>query len=210
VIGGLISSTATTASFARQSRETTGTAGLSALVIMIASGIVFVRVLLEVAAVAPNQFGQIAPPLAAMLGICAALAAATFRFTRTQVAELAPPRNPAQLRSALIFGALYAVVIFAVAAAKDHLGSSGMFLVAVISGLTDMDAITLSTGQLTNAGRVDASTAWRVILVAAMANLVFKAGIVALLGERRLFRLILVVFGVALISAAAILWLWPG
>jgi uncharacterized membrane protein (DUF4010 family) len=209
VIGGLVSSTATTASFARQSRENAGTASLSTLVIMIASGVVFVRVLVEMAAVAPGQFGRMAPPLAAMLAVCFLIAAVALRFTRAQTAELAPPRNPAQLKSALLFGGLYAVVIFAVAAAKDQLGSSGMFLVAVVSGLTDMDAITLSTAQLTDAGRVDAGTGWRVILVAAMSNLVFKAGIVALLGERRLFRRILVLFGIALLAAGAILGLWP-
>lgn len=210
LIGGLISSTATTVSFARRSSENTGTAKLAALVIMIASSSVFVRVLIEVAAVAPSEFSLIAPPLAAMLTACAAITAAAFRYTRAQPAELTPPRNPAQLKWALIFGALYAVVIFAVAAAKDHFGSAGVFVVAVISGLTDMDAITLSTAQLTHAGRVGAETCWRVILIASMSNLVFKAGIVGLMGGRKLLRPIMVLFGAALIAGSAILWLWPG
>ena len=209
VIGGLISSTATTASFARQTKENSGTAKLSAVVIMIASGIVYMRAMLEVAAVAPAQFARIAPPLASMMAVCALIAAIAYRFVRSDSPEFAAPRNPAQLKSAMLFGGLYAVVILAVAAAMDCLGSSGMFLVAVISGLTDMDAITLSTAQLTDAGRVDASTCWRVILTASMSNLVFKAGIVAVLGGQRLFRRIALLFGSALLAAGAILWFWP-
>lgn len=209
LIGGLISSTATTASFARRSVENAGVAKLAALVIMIASSTVFVRVLIEVAAVAPHHFVQIAPPLVTMLGACAMISAGAFHFTRTQSAELTSPRNPAQLKSALVFGALYAAVILAVAAAKDYLGPAGMFVVAVVSGLTDMDAITLSTAQLTDAGRMDVETCWRVILIASLSNLVFKGGIVALLGGRELLRPIAVLFGIALAAGVAILWRWP-
>ncbi len=210
LIGGLISSTATTFSFARRSAENAGTARLAALVIMIASSIVFVRVLIEVAVVAPLQFMSIAPPITLMLTGCTAIAAAAFRFSRTSSPEFSPPRNPAQLNSALVFGALYAAVIFAVAAAKNHFGSAGVFVVAVISGLTDMDAITLSTARLAQVGRVDPDACWRLILVAAMSNLVFKGGIAALLGGRKLLLHVSILFGLALAVGGAILRFWPG
>ena len=120
-----------------------------------------------------------------------------------------PPENPAELKSALIFGALYAIIILAVAAAKDHFGSRGLYVVAVLSGLTDMDAITLSTAQLVGGGQVEANTGWRVILIAAMSNLLFKGGIVAVLGGRELLRWIAALFGAAVASGACIVWLWP-
>ena len=210
LLGGLVSSTATTASYARRSTKTPGSANLAALVIMIASTTVFVRVLVEVVTVAPGNFIQIGPPLAAMLAACCVIVAVAFRFTRDRSAELPAQENPAELKSALIFGALYAVVILAVAAAKDHFGSSGLYTVAVLSGLTDMDAITLSTAQLVNSGTLDASTGWRVILVASLSNLIFKAGIVAALGDGGLLRRISILFGGALLSGIAILLLWPG
>jgi uncharacterized membrane protein (DUF4010 family) len=209
LLGGLISSTATTASYARRSIEAPGSAPLAALVIMIASTTVFVRVLVEVVAVAPGSFAQIGPPLAAMLGACCAITAVAFAFTHDQSARLPAQGNPAELKSALVFGALYAVVILAVAAAKDRFGSSGLYTVAVLSGLTDMDAITLSTAQLVNSGRLDANSGWRVVLIASMSNLGFKAGLVAALGGRGLLRRISILFGAALLSGVAILWLWP-
>jgi uncharacterized membrane protein (DUF4010 family) len=210
LLGGLVSSTATTASYARRSTNLPNSAGFAALVIMIASTSVFVRVLVEIVAVAPGNFTKLGPPLAAMLIVCCAIAAVAFRFTPGKSAELPAQGNPAELKSALFFGALYAVVILAVAAAKDHFGSSGLYTVAVLSGLTDMDAITLSTAQLVNNGTIEANTGWRVILVASMSNLVFKAGIVAALGNRGLLRRISTLFGVALLGGIAILLLWPG
>jgi uncharacterized membrane protein (DUF4010 family) len=209
LLGGLVSSTATTASYARRSTKLPGSANLAALVIMIASTTVFVRVLVEVAAVAPGNFMQIGPPLATMLAACCVIAAVAFRFNRDRSAELPAQENPAELKSALIFGALYAVVILAVAAAKDHFGSSGLYAIAVLSGLTDMDAITLSTAQLVNNGTIEINTGWRVILVASLSNLAFKAGIVAALGNRGLLRRISILFGLAVLSGLAILLLWP-
>jgi len=145
-----------------------------------------------------------------MLAVCCVIVKVAFRFNRERSADLPAQENPAELKSALIFGALYAVVILAVAAAKDHFGSSGLYTVAVLSGLTDMDAITLSTAQLVNGGTLEANTGWRVILVAAMSNLAFKSGIVAALGDRGLLRRISLMFGAAFLGGVAILLLWPG
>jgi uncharacterized membrane protein (DUF4010 family) len=68
-----------------------------------------------------------------------------------------------------------------------------------------VDAITLSTAQLVNAGRLNADDGWRLIVLAAISNLIFKAGAVAALGRRQLFVGILPAYGV--IIAAGILML---
>jgi hypothetical protein len=70
-------------------------------------------------------------------------------------------KNPAELQAAVIFTIIYAVVLLAVAFAKDYFGAAGLYIVSVFSGLTDMDAITLSTAHLPEAGGVDTATAWR-------------------------------------------------
>ncbi len=87
---------------------------------------------------------------------------------------------------------------------------NALYGIAVISGLTDVDAITLSTAKLFNDGRVVASTAWRVILIATMSNLVFKAGAVAVLGSRRLLLWVAMLFGIALVCGGALLFLGEG
>ena len=209
LIGGLVSSTATTVSFARRTATKPGVAGLAALVVMIASGIVFVRVLAEIAVVAPAHFGRIAPPLVAMLILAAGIAVFLYFHTRNHRAVMAEHGNPADLRTAIIFGSLYAVVVFAVAWTNAEFGDRGLYLVALVSGLTDMDAITLSTSQLVGQDRLDTQTAWRMIRVASLANLVFKGALVAILGSRELLRRVAGAFGVMIVAGGALFWFWP-
>jgi uncharacterized membrane protein (DUF4010 family) len=114
------------------------------------------------------------------------------------------------LKPALIFGALYAGVLLIVKIAREHFGSAGLYTVAAISGLTDMDAITLSTSQLVEDKQVDPSTGWRAILMASLSNIVFKAGMVATLGSRRLLAWVGALFAAALVAGGVIVWLWPG
>jgi uncharacterized membrane protein (DUF4010 family) len=73
-----------------------------------------------------------------------------------------------------------------------------------------MDAITLSTAQLFRSDQLEASTGWRLILVGAMANIVFKGGVVAAVGQRRLLGRIAVGFGVSIGVGVLLLLFWPG
>ncbi len=209
ILGGLISSTATTVSYARRTVGTPQIAPLAALVIMIASCVSVARVLVEIAVVAPRFFPRLAAPLAAMLAACAAIAGALYFFSRREKTEMPELQNPAELRPALIFGGLYALVLLAVAAAKDYFGSPGLYAVGLLAGLTDMDAITLSSAKLVESGRTTVADGWRTILVAAMSNFVFKFGIVALLGHRALTLRIAIAFCLALASGGLIFVFWP-
>jgi uncharacterized membrane protein (DUF4010 family) len=209
VLGGMISSTATTVSYSRRSAETPSLSGLAAVVIMIASAIAFARVIVELAVVARTTLAQTAPPLAAMFVWMGLLSGAAWYFVRGEKAEVPQASNPAELKPALLFGALYAIILLAVAAAKEYVGPAGLYAVAGVSGLTDMDAITLSTGQMVTEGRLDAPTGWRLVLVAALSNLAFKGGAVMLLGYPDLRRRIAVLFGLSAVGGLAILFLWP-
>ena len=209
VLGGLISSTATTVSYARRTKETPEASRLAALVIMIASTVVFGRVLVEIAAVAPGRLLQMGLPIAAMLGVSIAVSLVAWFLGRDQDAEPPEPGNPAELKSARVFGAIYAGVLLAVAFARDHFGTAGLYTVAVISGLTDVDAITLSTSRLAAGGGLDPDAGWRAMLLASLSNMVFKAGVVAVLGSRNLLGRIALLFGLALAGGGLILWLWP-
>jgi uncharacterized membrane protein (DUF4010 family) len=78
VLGGLISSTATTVSYARRAKSAPDATSLAAVVIMIASTIAFARVMVEVAVVAPGILGQVAPPLGAMFVLMALISAGAY------------------------------------------------------------------------------------------------------------------------------------
>lgn len=209
ILGGLISSTATTVGYARQTREQPRIAGVAAVVIVIAATVVIGRVLLEIAVVAPGLFGSTAPPLIALGLFMGLVSFGAFRLMSRELAERPDREPPSNLRAAIVFGLLYGAVLFAVAAAKEQFGDAGLYAVAALSGLTDMDAITLSTAQLMKDGRVSVDIGWRLIMVGAVSNLTFKAAAVAVLGSRRLAGRIALLFGMTLVGAALLFVFWP-
>ena len=84
-----------------------------------------------------------------------------------------------------------------------------MFLVAGFSGLTDMDAITLSSARMVARDEIATDIGWRLIVTAAMANLLFKLGIVALLGNRKLLLAVGGLFAISFVGGTALILLWP-
>lgn len=112
------------------------------------------------------------------------------------------------MKSAIVFGVMYAVVLLAVAAAEHFFGDRGIFVVAGISGLTDMDAITLSTARMSTTGDIHPSVAWRAIIIGTIANMMFKAGIVSVLGGRRLGSRMAILYGLSMATGLLLLALW--
>jgi uncharacterized membrane protein (DUF4010 family) len=210
VIGGLVSSTATTVSFARRAAGARGPIAASAIVILLASTVVYVRVLIEVFVAAPSRAAAIAPPIAILLAAAIVLCFVQWRRTRREPIELPESRNPTELRAALMFGAMYGLVVLGVAAARHVLGDRGVYVAAGISGLTDMDAITLSTSRLADRGGLAPGIVWRAIVIAVLANLVFKGGTVWMLGGAALGRRIALLFAIQAAVGVALLVFWPG
>ena len=208
ILGGLISSTATTVSYARRASKTEAQVNAAMLVIMIASTIVYARVLVEVAVVARPVLVAVAGPIGVMAGAGAALSLIVWFRNRGVHSELPDHENPTELKSAIVFGIMYAVISFTVAAAKYYFDDGGIYLVAAISGLTDMDAITLSTSRMAANGALDVGAAWRAILIASMANLAFKIGIIGGLGGKTLLRNMAILFGLNVLVGIAILVFW--
>ena len=210
VLGGLISSTATTVSYAKRTRSEPDRSPAAAVVVVLASVVVFGRVMVEIAVAAPNAVSQLIPPIAVMMAVMAAVAVVLLRVdTPAEERETSDPSPPSDLRAAVTFGALYAAVLLAVALTRTHLGDEALYAVAAVSGLTDVDAITLSSAQMVRNGGLEASTGWRLILVGAMSNLVFKGGVVAVLGDRRLRARVLTAFVISFAAGVALLALWP-
>ncbi len=209
LLGGLISSTATTASLSRQSKDAKASPPLLGLVIMIASTVVFGRVVVEILAVAPKAGQTMVYPFLAVMVWMAVVSVACWLLARKQMEK--PPQNepPSEMKGAVMFGLLYALVLLGVAAAQHNFGQAGLFTVAAISGLTDMDAITLSTANLVNGNHLDAGTGWRIILTGGVANLVFKGIMVATIGSRALAMYVAGLFGISILGAGLIAWLWP-
>ena len=210
VLGGLISSTATTAGVARRSKATPETSRAGSLIVMIATAIVFVRVMVEVFAAGGEAGRAMLAPFAVMLGWAVVVSWVMGRFVKVGEHESDEREAPSEFKAAVVFALLYVGVLLGVAYAKQHLGDAGLYAVAAISGLTDMDAITLSTSELVGKGHLGAGQGWRVILLGGLSNMVFKAGMVAVLAHRSMLWPVLVAFGATGVGAAALWTFWPG
>ncbi len=209
VLGGLVSSTATTVSYATRSRADAAVVPVAVVVILIASAIVYGRILLEILAVAPALLSHLIGPVLTYLAVFGlVIGTLVIRFEQIDGEEV-KTGNPAELSTALVFALIYSVVVFASAAVSEHYGETMLYPVAVLSGLTDVDAITLSVGNLFEADRISPDTAWRVIFIASVANLLFKTGVVAVIGgaelRRRLLPLLVALAVVGVLGTFA----WP-
>jgi uncharacterized membrane protein (DUF4010 family) len=178
-------------------------------VILIANLVVTVRLGIVAIVLAPTLF----VPLASMLGIglLLGLVVALFHWrTLTTAGDLPMPevKNPTEIRAALSFGLLYGVVLLLAAWLQDIAGSQGLYLVAMASGLTDVDAITLSTLRLFNQQTLNATPAVTAIGLAVLSNLVFKSGLVIAIGGKALAKNVLpglAAIGVGFIAGISLL-----
>lgn len=204
VLGGLVSSTATTLVHARNVAAGAQPAAAALVVILLANATMLLRVLVMVGVVAPATL-----PYAAVVIVPALLLALAGVAWRWQAASRAPApdeaayANPTQLRMALGFGAVYAIVLLLAAWANDWLGARGIVALAAISGLTDVDAITLSSLRLWANGAATQLTVLTAIAVAVGSNLLFKTGIAATAGGRPLLAPLLWGFSGPLLGLAA-------
>jgi uncharacterized membrane protein (DUF4010 family) len=190
--GGLVSSTAVSLGFARQSRiDRDPQAGdtLSAG-ILLAWGVMFARVVIMVAIVYPPLVPRLLIPFMVMGTVTVVFAAAYYWLGTRRPRPLAPGqavpvKNPFSLAAATRFGLLFAAVLLVVRITERYAPAEGLYVVAALAGLTDVDAITLS---MTEYARLDATqaTAAAAIGVAALSNTVVKCGMVLVVGSRAL------------------------
>jgi uncharacterized membrane protein (DUF4010 family) len=207
LLGGLVSSTAVTLSFSQRSKDQREMAKPFALAIMVAWTVMFSRVVVEVAALNVILLGVLWLPMAASalagLGYCAFL----YLSQRTGRQEDIQVSNPFELGPAIRFGLLYALILLSSRAAQLYLGDTGLYLSSILSGLADVDAITLSVAELTRTGGVDLSIGARAIVLATMSNTVIKGGIVLAAGAGPLRRALLPGFALMLVAGVGVAFL---
>ena len=211
ILGGMISSTATTVSYAKKTTNATKINKIAAFIITTASAVALVRVMVEVGVVIPEKLNAIILPLVAELVFMTVLCGILFYLINKDGTddEMPEPENPAQFKSALVFGLLYGLILLAVAYTKETFGNNGLYIVAIISGLTDVDAITLSLSNLMKDDGLATSTGWRLILLATLSNLLFKGVMAAVLGTKQLTKWVGLTFGTSIATGLLIMWIWP-
>ena len=182
-LGGLVSSTATTLVYARHSKTSDSMVRLSAVVILIASQVVLVRLAVLSTVVSPSVLAKLLPVMG--LGLMFGLAATLYDWRKLRTtSELPMPQtsNPTEIHAALGFGLLYVIVLLCSAWLSDLAGSKGLYAVALVSGLTDVDAITLSSLRLFSLQQLTGDQAVSAIAIAFLSNMTFKFGVVIFIG----------------------------
>jgi uncharacterized membrane protein (DUF4010 family) len=196
IFGGLSSSTATTLIYAKHGKTNQAMTNLAAAVIVIASVVVLLRLLIVSSVVAYGAMPGLLPVFAG--GLFTGFIVSIYVWRKTsKVSELYIPEtaNPAELHSAIGFGLLYVAVLLVSAWMEDIAGNQGLYAVALASGLTDVDAIVLSSLRLFNLGQLSDHQTVISITLAFLSNLAFKFGMVVFIGGRVLARHVAIGFG---------------
>jgi uncharacterized membrane protein (DUF4010 family) len=179
LMGGLASSTAVTLSFAKEGREKPEIANALGCGILLAWAVMFVRVPVLVAVVNRALLAPLLVPFLVMAATVGAFAAFYyFRDGSTEKRGSAKGevdvKNPFSLMAAAKFGVLFAVILLAVKIVQQTMPPSGLYAVAALSGLVDVDAITLSMAEFAKSG--EARVAVISIVIAALSNTLVKCG----------------------------------
>jgi len=189
LLGGLVSSTATTLSFSRHARANRAMIPVAVIVIVLANLMVLVRLGVLTTVLAPGVLPQLLPVLIG--GLFVGGLGAAYGVYRLQPQGELPTLamgNPTELRTALGFGLMYAAVLLASAWLSDWLGTRGLYAVALVSGLTDVDAITLSSLRLFNLDKLPVAAVVNVVIIATLANLLFKSALALFIGGWQMAR----------------------
>ena len=187
LVGGLASSTATTISLSQLSRDGAAAPGMAAAGIIVSNVVMVLRVGLLVATLALSAFLAIWPVLAA--AVVAGLVASWY-FSRNSAEPVIDTgmnvRNPLELKSALVFAALLGLLTVLAAVGVDQFGDQAFYLIALISGVVDVDAVTLAASRNSANALITPDVAGRVVLLAVAVNVIAKSVYAAVIGGRKL------------------------
>lgn len=209
LLGGLISSTAVTLSFSRDSRREGAPGQALGVGVIAACTVLLVRVAFLAAVLNPAVGRRVVPylllPLVVGLGLGTVAGRAGTRATTTSM-----PGNPLRLGVAIQMALGFQAVLYVVEWVRGWLGAAGVLLSAAGLGLTDMDALTYAMTRLTPDG-ADAVTAARALAVGVLANSVLKLVLVLVIGRGSFRRTAgLGLTGLTVASIGALVGLRPG
>jgi len=194
-LGGVVSSTATTLAYARHGRDNESMLHLSATVILIASQVVLLRLLVISAVIAPAVLPKLMLPMGT--GLVFGILATLLGWKKLKsIAELPKPSstNPTEIPAALSFALIYVVILLSAAWLSDIAGHKGLYAVAAFSGLTDVDAITLSSLRLFDLEKMSGVHAITSIAIAFLANMLLKFALVFFIGGKQLAKHVVIGF----------------
>ncbi|MCU0387613.1 MAG: MgtC/SapB family protein [Chitinophagaceae bacterium] len=206
IFGGLVSSTAVTWIFARKSRDMPQDVQNCSIAILAASSIMFLRILLWTFIFNKSLMLQLLLPVSIIFLSAICFPVYLYYTTRKESASVShvTNRNPLDLQGAFTFGIIYVIIILIVSYAHENMGDKGMVISSAIAGFSDIDAITITLSKLTGSS-IESRLGIQSIIIAAITNTMVKMGIGLWAGSKKLRQLLLLAFGLVLITAVVAL-----
>lgn len=205
LLGGLTSSTAVTASFARRSAEQPGLAAMLGRGVLVACTLMPMRMLILISVISPTLLTTILPGLGVLIAVPLAAALISRIGGSSPATEDTPLDlgNPLDLKSAAYFAVFLTALFVAVPWLQAMFGDAGIYAAAALSGLTDVDAISMTLARKSSTS-ITAEAAALGIIVAAMTNTLVKAVLAGVFSKGRLTRLASVPLLLAGIAASIV------
>lgn len=180
MLGGVVSSTALTLYLSRLSSEKK-LQRIIAAGVLVAAATMFPRVMIEVAVVNPELLKVLWLPMSGMMLVSYSYAYLLWRKNGGTNKFEYKPKNPFELGSAIRFGLLLAVIMLSAMAIRFWFGDAGLYVLSAISGIIDVDAITLSIAKMTTQD-LPLEVGGKAIILAVLINTLVKMGLVITLG----------------------------
>jgi len=208
LFGGLVSSTALTIHFSRMTKRNIAMTPILATGILLACGTMFPRMLIVASVLNTNLLHTVIIPATLMAALTYLPALLYWRSqSHKEIDTDSPLRNPLELKSALIFGAFLALIMILGKTLQTTFGDMGVLALATVSGITDVDAITLSLARMSNED-LALRVATMGIVIAASVNSLTKGIIAAVMGGREIGLRVGLPLLAAAIGGPLATWLW--
>jgi len=200
-VGGLASSTAVTTAMAAKSKKI-GIIKPTAFAAIIASSVMFPRIVFEILVVNRDLLFELSIPMFSMLG-AGIISSFLIWHSKSDVKAEFDLKTPFAIKPALKFAAFFLGVLFLQYFARIYLGNSGLYAVSIISGLADVDAVTLSTARMAANGEISVEVAVNSIVIAAIANTIMKVIYAFAMGNREFGKLVAIASATMILAGVA-------
>ena len=204
LLGGMVSSTAVAYSLSKKSKENASLSPEFGVGILLASTIMYSRVFIVVLILNSELIEVLWLPLLIFTAagfVVSLIMSKKFTNGKHDTIEL---NNPFRLKSAILFGVIFGIVIFASKAGQVYLGSGGLYAASGLAGLTSVDAIVLSLAKLAS-GSVSSKVAMTAVIIATISNNLVKAIISAVWGAKEIRKYTYT--GLGILSAISIIYM---
>lgn len=204
VLGGLTSSTAVTVAYARRARLANTSHALLGVGIALAAATMTPRLAVEIATVNRALLADLWPTLAAV-AVVPALGGIVVLLRHARGGDATIElKNPLQLKTALLFGVLLSLLFVASEGLQQWLGEPGLYAMAAIAGIADVDAVAITFAESAARGSVAPEAAQRAIALAILVNTAAKAVLAAVLGGGPMLRSATALLGSALAAGGTV------